>query len=67
MNKIPHRIFIYPKDVENISGRCLRTCRTILQKIRIHYKKKPADPVTIKEFCEFMNIKEELVKDFLID
>jgi hypothetical protein len=67
MNKIPHRLFIYPKDVENISGRSIRTCRIILQKIRKYYNKKTTDPVTIKEFCEFMNIKEELLKEFLID
>jgi hypothetical protein len=67
MNKIPHRLFIYPKDVENISGRGIRTCRLIIQKIRKYYNKKPGAPVTIKEFCEFMNIKEELLKEFLID
>lgn len=67
MTKLPSRIFIYAKDIENISGRSLRTCRTILKKIRQYYKKKPFDPVTVKEFCEFMNIKEDLLKDFLID
>lgn len=67
MRKISHRIIIYPKDLENITGRRPRTCRQILQKIRLHYYKKINDPVTIKEFCEFMNISEELVKEFLID
>ncbi|HYM94355.1 MAG TPA: hypothetical protein VET23_09475 [Chitinophagaceae bacterium] len=67
MNKVPVRIFIYAKDIENITGRSLRTCRAIIQKIKIHFDKKPSDPLTIKEFCDFMNIKEELVKEFLID
>lgn len=67
MKTIPSRIIIYAKDVENITGRRLRTCYTILQKIKKHYGKKQTDLVTIKEFSGFMNISEELLKDFLVD
>lgn len=64
---IPHRIIIYAKDVQNITGRRPRTCYTILEKIRKYYNKRKDAPVTIKEFSEFMTISEELIKDFLID
>lgn len=64
MKKMPPRIIIYAKDVENITGRSLRTCYTILQKIKQHYGKKPSDLVTIKEFSEFMSIPESLIRDF---
>lgn len=67
MKMIPPRIIIYAKDIENITGRRKRTCYTILEKIKKHYKKKKDDLVTIKEFCEFMRIDEDLVKDFMID
>ena len=65
MKKDPARIIIYAKDIERITGRRPRTCYTILQKIRIYYNKKKNDFVTAKEFCAFLNIDEELIKDFL--
>ena len=67
MKSIPNRIMIYAKDVEKITGRKSRTCYTILEKIRIHFKKKKNEFVTVKEFCTFLNIDEELVKEFLSD
>ena len=67
MKTIPPRIIIYAKDVENITGRRSRTCYTILQKIKMHYRKKKTDLVTIKEFSEFMSIPETLIRDFLMD
>ena len=59
------RIVIYPKDVENITGRAARTARKLLQKIRLALGKSPDEFVTVKEFCSFYGIDEELVKDFL--
>lgn len=65
MKTLPTRIVIYPKDVENITGRRGRTTRKLLQKIREALGKKPHEFVTIKEFCLFTGISEDLVKDFL--
>jgi hypothetical protein len=67
MKKDPARIVIYAKDIERITGRRPRTCYTILQKIRTFYNKNKNDFVTAKEFCTFLNIDEELIKDFLAD
>lgn len=67
MKKDTTRIVIYAKDIERITGRRLRTCYAILQKIRVFYNKKKNDFVTAKEFCSFLNIDEELIKDFLVD
>jgi hypothetical protein len=67
MKTIPNRIVIYAKDIENITGRKRRTCYTILEKIKKHYNKGKNEFITIKEFCEFMSISEELVRDFLVD
>ena len=63
--KIPLRVVLYPKDVENITGRRGRTARKLLQKIREALGKQPHELITIKEFCLFTGIDEELVKDFL--
>ncbi len=67
MSPIPVRIVIYAKDVEKITGRSLRTCYMILEKIKKHYRKSRYDFVTVREFCEFLHIDEELVKDYLRD
>jgi hypothetical protein len=65
MGPIPPRLVIYPKDIENITGRRPRTCRAILSKIRIFYRKRPGEMVTIKEFCAFMHLSEDEVRNFL--
>ena len=63
--KTPVRVVLYPKDVENITGRRGRTARKLLQKIRQALGKSKNDFITVKEFCLFTGIDEELVKDFL--
>lgn len=65
MKTIPTRIIIYPKDIVNITGRRDRTARKLLQKIRQALGKQTHEFITIKEFCLFTGINEELVKDFL--
>lgn len=64
---IPPRIIVYPKDVENITGRRDRTARTLIQNIRKAFGKQKHQFVTIKEFCAYTGIDEELVKDYLVD
>jgi hypothetical protein len=63
--KMPARVVLYSRDVENITGRSSRTCRKLLQKIRLALGKAPDEFVTVKEFCNFYGIGEELVKEFL--
>ena len=63
--RLPLRVVLYPKDIENITGRSARTARKLLQKIRLALEKNPDEFVTVKEFCTFYGIEEELVKEFL--
>ncbi|MFC0776020.1 hypothetical protein [Terrimonas alba] len=67
MKTLPTRIVIYPKDIVNITGRRERTARSLLQKIRSALGKRSHEFITIKEFCLFTGISEELIKDFLQD
>jgi hypothetical protein len=65
--KMPKRIVIYAKDVENITGRKSRAARKLLHRIR-EQNQKPKDAfVTVKEFCSFTGIDEKEVKEFLLD
>ncbi|CAN5619126.1 hypothetical protein BH10BAC3_BH10BAC3_31940 [soil metagenome] len=64
--KIPPRIAIYAKDVQNITGRKPRTARRILSQIRRRYNKLPNEFVTVKEFCAFTGFKEEEIQRYLL-
>jgi ribosomal silencing factor RsfS len=49
------RICIYTKDVQLITGKSERQARNILMNIREAYVKQKHQPVTIDEFCEYMD------------
>lgn len=52
------RLFIYPQDVEQITGRSYKTSLTILKEIRKAYNKPNTALVSVAEFCAYMNIDE---------
>lgn len=64
-NRLPVRVVLYPKDIENITGRRGRTARKLLQKIRDALGKSKDEFITIHEFSLFTGIDEDLIKDFL--
>ncbi len=64
-NRMPTRVVLYSKDVENITGRRSSTARKLLRKIRVALGKSKDEFITIKEFSLFTGIEEELIKDFL--
>jgi hypothetical protein len=64
-NKLRVRIAIYPKDVEIITGRSHRTACRILAEIRKDMGKSKNQFVSIWEFCLYMRMDVELVKEVL--
>ncbi|MEO6692209.1 MAG: hypothetical protein ABIO44_07720 [Saprospiraceae bacterium] len=64
--RVPNRIVIYTKDVENITGKKERASRKLLHKIRIHFNKKSSEYITVEEFAEFTGIKSESIHKFLV-
>jgi hypothetical protein len=66
-HNIPKRIVLYPRDVENLTGRKGRTARVILQKVRLYFGKPKNAPVTVREFCIFMFLDEKDVRDQMGD
>ena len=65
-HKMPNRIVIYSKDVQNITGRKARAAQKLLANIRIAFGKDKAAFVTVREFSLYTGIEEDLVKDFLL-
>ncbi len=66
MKTMPHRVVIYAKDLENLTGRKPRTCHTMMEKMRKFFRKSKDQFITVKECSEFLNIPEELIRDFLV-
>jgi len=64
--KMPKRIVVYAKDVENITGRKPRTARKLLEQIRQKFGKQKDQFVTVREFSLYTGIDEDLVREFLI-
>ena len=53
------RIIIYPKDIQQITGKSERQCRNIIANIKKVLNKEKHQSVTIHEFCDYMGINFE--------
>jgi archaellum biogenesis ATPase FlaH len=63
---VPNRIVIYPKDVQNITGKRERTARKLLSDIRKKLGKLKSEFITIDEFCSHTGLNKEQVQEFLL-
>lgn len=59
------RMYIYPKDVERITGRKPAYCRNLITMIRLYYGKRKHQGVTVAEYCEYMNVSKEEIEAYL--
>jgi hypothetical protein len=67
MNKKPNRIMVYPRDIQNITGKKPRTATRIYNQIKGHYGKMKNDLLTVMEVCDYWKLNIETVKAFLDD
>jgi hypothetical protein len=65
MKRMPCRVVVYPRDIENITGRRPRTAARILQQIRNLNKKEKRQLITVKELCDYLKVPEEVIRPFL--
>ena len=65
MRKLPNRAVVYAKDVQNITGRSLRTAQHLLKRIKAYNNKEPSDFVTVMELSAFLKMDESLVREYL--
>jgi hypothetical protein len=59
------RMVVYAKDIQRISGKSDRYARKILRAIRKRLGKEKHQPVSVKEFCEYMKLPETDVIKYL--
>ncbi len=56
---------ITSKEAQQVLKRSIRHARRILDDVRAHFKKLPWQPVTVKEFCDYLNFNIDDVFDIL--
>lgn len=59
------RVVIYPKDIMVVTGKSERYSRTILKRMKTHFKKEEYQCITINEFCKYLGLDEELIAGML--
>ncbi|WP_234110714.1 hypothetical protein [Chryseobacterium sp. R2A-55] len=61
------RLCIYPKDIQLITGKSERYSRELIHKIKKHLNKPEHQVLTFQEFCTYMGIPHESVKEIIRD
>lgn len=61
-----HRVCIYPKDIQLITGKSYRQSTRLMQKIKKELNKLDNEFLTIDEFCTYTGIKYEQVTHLII-
>lgn len=66
MKSTLHRVCIYPKDIQLITGKSYRQSARLLQKIKKELNKLDNEFLTINEFCNYTGINYEQVTHLII-
>lgn len=59
------RICIYPKDIQQITGKSERQSRNIMNSIKKLLNKQKHQAVTLEEFCHYMGLDPIKIKNEL--
>ncbi|MCX2680667.1 hypothetical protein OOZ15_12000 [Galbibacter sp. EGI 63066] len=59
------RVCIYPKDIQRITGKSIRSSRNLYKNIREYFEKEPHQFVSIQEFAIYSGIELEIVKEYI--
>jgi hypothetical protein len=54
-----NRLIVYPKDLKQLTGKSLRYCQKLMQRIKLKFGKSKSDLVTRQEVAEFLKLKEK--------
>ncbi|MBU8883047.1 hypothetical protein KSK37_08135 [Kaistella sp. DKR-2] len=61
------RICIYPKDVQLITGKSERYSRDLILKIKTSLNKPEHQFLTVQEFCTYMGIPYESIRELILN
>ena len=60
-----NRICIYTKDIQSLTGKSERHCRTIIKQIRLSNHKEKHHPITVHELCHYLGLDHETIASLL--
>ena len=61
-----HRVCIYPKDIQRITGKSYRQSTRLMHKVKASFNKLENEFLTIDEFCTYAGIKREDIIHLII-
>ncbi|MBW8360986.1 MAG: hypothetical protein K0M56_02225 [Kaistella sp.] len=61
------RLCIYPKDIQRVTGRSERYSRELLSKIKKTLNKQEHQMVSVEEFCTYIGLPYEHVREMITD
>lgn len=64
-NKIPKRLFVYPKDIIAITGRSKSNAYKLYQTMKDAFCKNPNQALTVAEVSSYLGITEEQLIPYL--
>jgi hypothetical protein len=59
------RIVIYPKDIMLITGKSERYSRTIMKRMKLHFKKEEHQCISISELCVYLGLDEKIISGII--
>jgi hypothetical protein len=59
------RVVIYAKDIVTITGRKITAARNLYRAILRAFEKQPGQFITLREFCIYTGISEDVAKENL--
>lgn len=59
------RVVIYAKDIVTITGRKISAARNLYRNILRSFDKQPGQFITLREFCIYTGISEDVAKENL--
>ncbi|WP_207420599.1 hypothetical protein [Desertivirga brevis] len=65
MQKIDNRLFFYTSDLMRLSGKCERSCRRTMKKMRDFFKLESYQELTMYQVSEFLRIPVEHIAPYL--
>ena len=65
MQKPNIRLFFYTTDLMRISGKCERSCRRTIRKMREYFKLESYQELTLNQVSEFLRIPVEQLTPFM--
>ncbi|SDV99410.1 hypothetical protein [Aequorivita viscosa] len=58
---LPSRVVIYPKDIQQLTGKSYRYALELNKEIRKYFRKKKHHLLTIYEFADYTGINPEII------